>query len=75
LIQFFNSGGFHCQAGTEDGFAPAPTGDKTCAVHASDYNPQNWAISLSELLRLIQFFNSGGYHGCAGSEDGYCPGI
>jgi len=44
--------------------------------HASDYNPQNWIISLSELLRLIQFFNSGGYFPCpdAGSEDGYCPG-
>jgi hypothetical protein len=42
--------------------------------HASDYNPQDWQVSLSELLRLIQFFNSGGYHPCVGSEDSYCVG-
>jgi len=28
------------------------------------------------LLRLIQFYNSGGYHYCPGegTEDGFCPG-
>jgi hypothetical protein len=32
---------------------------------------------LTELLRLIQFFNSGGYSHCPASatEDGYCPGL
>jgi len=75
VIQFFNSGGFHCQAATEDGYAPGPGGDQTCAPHASDYNTQDWAIGLSELLRLIQFFNSAGYHVCSGSEDGFCPGV
>jgi len=76
VIQFFNSDGFHCQAGTEDGYAPGP-GDQTCANYATDYNPVDWRISLSELLRLIQFFNSGGYHYCPGenTEDGYCPGL
>ncbi|HPO17245.1 MAG TPA: PASTA domain-containing protein [Candidatus Hydrogenedentes bacterium] len=73
VIQFFNSGGYHCQAGTEDGFAPGP-GDTGCAPHASDYNAQDWLINLSELLRLIQFFNSGGYHPCPDGEDGFCPG-
>jgi len=75
VIQFFNSNGFHCQAGTEDGFAPGP-GDTSCAPYDSDYNPTDWQISLSELLRVIQFFNSGGYHYCPGdgTEDGYCPG-
>ncbi len=73
-IQFFNSNGFHCEAGTEDGFAPG-SGNQNCAPHASDYNPHDWIIGLSELLRLIQFFNSGGYHACEGSEDGFCPGI
>ncbi len=73
VIQFFNSGGYHCQAGTEDGYAPGP-GDTGCAPHTSDYNSQDWLINLSELLRLIQFFNSGGYHPCAGGEDGFCPG-
>lgn len=75
VIQFFNSEGFHCELGTEDGYAPGP-GEKTCAPHDSDYNPQDWEINLSELLRIIQFFNSGGYHACPneGTEDGYCPG-
>ena len=75
VIQFFNSNGFHCQAGTEDGYAPGP-GDESCALYSSDYNPQDWHISLSELLRVIQFFNSGGYHYCpdAATEDGFCPG-
>ncbi len=74
VIQFYNSGGFHCEAGTEDGYAPGPTGDQTCAPHSSDYNPQDWAITLSELLRLIQFYNSGGYYTCETGEDGFCPG-
>ena len=74
VIQFFNSGGLHCQAGTEDGYAPG-TGDQSCAAHTSDYNPQDWQIGLSELLRLIQFFNSGGYHACMDGEDDFCPGL
>jgi len=76
VIQFFNSDGFHCQAGTEDGYAPGP-GDQTCANYATDYNPVDWRISLSELLRVIQFFNSGGYHYCPedNTEDGFCPGL
>lgn len=77
-IQFFNSGGYHCQEGTEDGYAPG-TGDLTCLPHDSDYNPQDWLINLSELLRLIQFFNSGGYYACPEvlppTEDGFCVGI
>ncbi len=75
VIQFFNSGGLHCQSGTEDGYAPGASGDTSCAAHASDYTPNDWRIGLSELLRLIQMFNSGGYHACAGGEDGYCPGL
>jgi len=74
VIQFFNTGSYGCQAGTEDGYAPGSL-DQSCTPHASDYNPQNWSISLSELLRLIQFFNAGGYHECVGSEDGFCPGV
>ena len=76
VIQFFNSGGFGCQEGTEDGYAPADT-DRDCCPHDSDYNGgTSWSIDLTELLRLIQFFNSGGYTHCpaAGTEDGFCPG-
>ena len=77
VIQFFNSGAFHCEAGTEDGYAPGTGADISCGQHMSDYAPHDWAVSLSELLRLIQFYNSGGYHGCPGedTEDGYCPGL
>lgn len=77
VIQFFNSAGFHCEEGTEDGYAPGP-GDQTCTPHASDYAPSgpDWHIALTELLRIIQFYNSGGYHPCPGegTEDGFCPG-
>ncbi|HOV32978.1 MAG TPA: DUF5011 domain-containing protein [Candidatus Hydrogenedens sp.] len=76
VIQFFNMGGYHCEAGTEDGYAGGYDGDKTCTPHASDYDEQDWTIDLGELLRLIQFFNMGGYYPCPGiGEDGYCPGI
>ena len=73
LIQFYNLGVFHCEIGTEDGYAPE-SGDQSCAPHANDYAPQDWVISLGELLRLIQFYNSGGYTPCEGGEDGFCPG-
>ncbi|HPO12046.1 MAG TPA: PKD domain-containing protein, partial [Candidatus Hydrogenedentes bacterium] len=73
VIQFFNSNGFHCEAGTEDGYAPGP-GDQTCTPHDSDYNTQDWHVNLSELLRVIQFFNSDGYHTDCGSEDNFAPG-
>jgi hypothetical protein len=80
LIQFFNTGGFHCAVApevTEDGYIPGAGDAKGCAAHASDYNPQDWALNLTELLRAIQFFNSGGYNYCPaeGTEDGFCPGV
>jgi len=79
VIQLFNSGGYHCAVApetSEDGYVPGLDGDKSCRPHGSDYYPQDWTISLSELLRLIQFFNSGGYHACPGeSEDNYCVGL
>jgi hypothetical protein len=31
-------------------------------------------LSLSELLRLVQLYNTGGYHTCGEAEDGFCPG-
>jgi hypothetical protein len=78
IIQFFNLGSFGCEAGTEDGFAPNDP-DQNCCPHDSDYDPDgpNWTINLTELLRLIQFFNSGSYHHCPAmsTEDGFCPGL
>ncbi len=74
VIQFYNYSGFHCQPGTEDGYAPG-FGKRECTRHDSDYNPQDWRIDVSEVLRLIQFYNSGGYAWCPekSTEDGFCP--
>ncbi|NJL72538.1 MAG: hypothetical protein HC888_13715 [Candidatus Competibacteraceae bacterium] len=57
VIQFYNAGAYHCQAGTEDNYAPG-AGAQDCPPHTSDYNTQDWSISLSELLRLIQLYNA-----------------
>jgi len=73
VIQFYNADAIHCDAASEDGYAPYP-GDTTCDPYDTDYNPQDWTLSLSELLRVIQFYNAGAYHPCEGSEDGFCLG-
>lgn len=78
-IQFFNSDGYRCAispATSEDGFLPGAGTDHNCVPHTSDYNPADWRINLSELLRLIQFFNEGGYTYCPdqGTEDDFCSG-
>jgi len=74
VIQFYNVGGLYCDVAGEDGFAPGIVGDQSCAPHASDYTPQNWVISLSELLRVIQIYNVGAYYPCVGTEDDFCLG-
>ena len=48
-----------------EGEAPPPT-------HAADTNENN-AVDLSELIRLIQFYNSEDYGCLFGTEDGYAP--
>ncbi len=74
-IHLYRLGAYHCDA--QGGYAPGP-GDTTCTPHDSDYAPQNWSISLSELLRLVQFVNAGGYRDCYDAapprEDRFCPG-
>jgi uncharacterized repeat protein (TIGR03806 family) len=73
VIQLYNAEGLHCDAGTEDGYAPGAGDTATCEPHASDYVTQDWVVSLSELLRLIQLYNMGSFHPCdTGSEDGFC---
>ncbi|MCC6142364.1 MAG: hypothetical protein IT368_01020 [Candidatus Hydrogenedentes bacterium] len=81
VIQFFNSGGYHCaeETATEDGYAPGTGSALGCPFHDSDYeDTPDWQINLSELLRLVQFYNLGAYHWCGdspvGSEDDFCPG-
>jgi hypothetical protein len=79
VIQFFNVRGYQCvtlPATSEDGYLPGTGEEHACAPHTSDYSPQDWQINLTELLRLIQFFNLRAYHPCPemSTEDGYCPG-
>lgn len=72
VIQYYNSGGLHCDPETEDGYAPG-AGDKTCVRHASDHDPKNWKIDLSEVLELIQFYNLYCYQPCPDAPGTYCP--
>ena len=48
-------------------------------VHSADWQAPVGKIDISELLRIIQFFNIGGYYHCPDAdpptEDGYCPGV
>jgi len=72
-IQLYDAAEYHCDETTEDGYALGP-GSRTCRPHDTDYAPQDWRFSLSELLRLIQFYNLGGYAYCpeAQTEDDFC---
>lgn len=58
------------------GFGGVSAGAASGLYHSADSTP-NWKLSLPELLRVIQFFNSDGLH-CAANpddtEDGYAPG-
>lgn len=74
-IQIYNAGGYACAplAASEDGYLPQVGDTAACPPHASDYAPVDGKISLSELLRAIQLYNSGGYQRCeAGGEDDFC---
>ncbi|MBI1319878.1 MAG: hypothetical protein GC168_13195 [Candidatus Hydrogenedens sp.] len=78
-VQLYNASGFHCAdppSDTEDGYVPGAGANRLCPPHTTDYNPQDWAFSLGELLRTVQFFNLRGYYPCpsAATEDGFCPG-
>ncbi|MCX8169880.1 MAG: hypothetical protein N3D72_02205, partial [Candidatus Methanomethyliaceae archaeon] len=74
VIQFFNVGGYHCDLNNiEDGYLAGSGSYHECAPHSVDYNPQDWIISMEELLRLIQIYNRGRYYPCPGhSEDNFC---
>ncbi|WP_207679692.1 SMP-30/gluconolactonase/LRE family protein [Desulfonema magnum] len=85
VIQLYNAGGYHCNDTGIDGFAPNEDGvvyteyDYNCIPHNSDYDDQNtgcrkdWIIDLSELLRAIEFYNTGGYRTDPTGVDGFAP--
>jgi len=78
VIQLYNAGEYFCAAGdTDDGFSLVSVGlefgSGDCTTHSSDFAGAPGIISLSELLRTIQFFNLGGVVPCPGqTEDGFC---
>jgi hypothetical protein len=72
VAQFFNSDGYSCASGTEDGYAPG-LGASDCTPHDSDYHPQDWQINLTELLRAVQLFTFGRYQTEIYGEDGFAP--
>jgi PKD repeat protein len=49
------------------------SGGASAQVHSADQDA-DFKISLSELLRVIQLFNSGSFHCDETGEDGYAPG-
>jgi hypothetical protein len=85
MIELYNTrsgtsrtGEYHCEPGTEDGFAPG-AGTLT-SWHSADCD-HNGRISLVELTRLIELYNTrsgtsrtGDYHTASGTEDGFAPG-
>jgi Ca2+-binding EF-hand superfamily protein len=48
-------------------------GEGAASTHTVDQN-QDWRISLSEMLRLIQLHNAGSFHCAPNTEDLYAPG-
>lgn len=77
LIQLYNAGAYYCDPASEDGVSITPLTEgeasaRDCDFHSSDYNPADWSIQLTELLRLVQFYSVGGYRACETSEDGFC---
>jgi hypothetical protein len=73
VIQFYNADKYSCSPGTEDGYSPLRSDlEPVCTYHDSDYNPADFQIGISEVLRLIQIYNTGHYVACDEGEDGYC---
>jgi hypothetical protein len=88
LIAFHNAGGFSCLTTSSEYYIagirrnwhtvpdPNPFATAYCVPHDSDYSPRDWRINLTELLRLVQFFNAGAYEEApadAPTEDGFRP--
>ena len=90
VIELYNTrfgttrtGRYRVAAGTEDGFASDNTGGGPVVLtryHSADSN-RDGLMSLSELLRVIELYNTragttrtGAYHPATGTEDGFASG-
>ena len=79
VIQLYRFGEYSCaQQGdiSDDGYMPG-SGNQECAPHTGDYAGQpDWSLNLNEILRIVQFYNGGGYRPCFDmsppTEDGFC---
>jgi len=65
------TGEYHEDETTYSGYAPGPGSITT--YHSAD-TTQDGRINLTELTRMIELYNSDGYHVEAGTEDGFAPG-
>jgi len=80
FIQLYNVGGYTCAEETNDGYAPSEEKGETvpgeCYPHDGDFQPADFRISLSELLRHIQMYAYGAYDYCIEqwppTEDNFC---
>jgi len=81
VVQLLNALGYDCAPvgdATEDGYVPAPGLTKgetpACRPHTADIDDDR-GIALSEILRVVQFYNAQAYYDCdEDTEDGFCPG-
>jgi hypothetical protein len=74
VIQLSRFGFYRQSTPGEDGFAmDSAQSSSTSGYHSADYNPSDWRISLSELLRVIQLYNANGYINALDEEDGFLP--
>ena len=81
-LSFADAGNYRCVVAdtVETQLTPVESNEATLdvvmsTIHSADANGDQ-VIGLSELLRVIQFANAGGYS-CVGggTEDGYAPGL
>jgi hypothetical protein len=73
VVQFYNSGGLHCDPTSEDGYAPGVGSDTSCTPYPADNAPFDWNLGLTELLGIIQFYNLHCYQPCPAAPGTYCP--
>jgi hypothetical protein len=74
LIQLYNdSEGYSCGATGGVKYVSGAGDREGCGRHHADYQDPAWVVDLSEMVRVVQLYNAGGYVGCGkGSVDGYC---
>lgn len=72
VIQFHNAAAYHCADNTEDGYAPGAGEGADCQTHAADYDDELWSIGISEVVKLIQLYNAGGYRFCDSQPEKFC---